>query len=443
MVTRLVRDLGRGDELDAALADLEELKPGFPQDPSERAYAGRAGAHARSSQRELAVAWVRPDHRGSGAMGRQAGSARSRWSRRGRPSPAGSAIATRRWRRSVRPSPRPRRWEIAVVCAGLHNMLSVSRCTPGRGKRSFGRSTAAAERRLRHDDPHEARGPSGRDHGDQRRRHAARASSRLDSWVRPFGEVTPKRGAMARPQPGVDLAGRRAHGGGSGASRHEGSTWTSSDHPWELTGSRCISPEHAATAVEPLLRRLGDVGMAKLFSPNVEWTVLPVDAGPPCRVVAPAVVRDVLGPDAGTRAWKPPWCPLGEAMVIAAEGDHLKALEQLDLVLPSRTRPFGDAAASSPRTTSADTTRWTVERGRLEALGELRERQPCGSSSSARRICAARAITWTPPFAADPVRSDESSGRAIHRTLASRQTGQPSRPRTRPDPAREPRNGPP
>ena len=83
--------------------------------------------------------------------------------------------------------------------------------------------------------------------------------------------------------------------------------------------------------VEPLLRRLGAAGMAKLFSPNVEWTVLPVDAALRAGV-APAVVRDVLGP-MQELAREAPWCPLGEAMLVAAEGDHLKALEQLDLVL--------------------------------------------------------------------------------------------------------------
>jgi DNA-binding CsgD family transcriptional regulator len=58
---------------------------------------------------------------------------------------------------------------------------------------------------------------------------------------------------------------------------------------------------------------------------------MPIDAALRAGV-APAVVREVFGPmqELGREA---PWFPLGEGMLVAAEGDHRKALDQLDLVL--------------------------------------------------------------------------------------------------------------
>ncbi len=74
------------------------------------------------------------------------------------------------------------------------------------------------------------------------------------------------------------------------------------------------------------------------------------------------MVRDVLGP-MQELAREAPWFPLGEAMVVAAEGDHRKALEQLDLVL---THPEPEVARLCAR-------RGVVHRGALSPRARQRE----------------------------------------------------------------------
>jgi DNA-binding CsgD family transcriptional regulator len=159
----------------------------------------------------------------------------------------------------------------------------------------------------------------------------SRAQAGLDSWVRRVGEVTPSEAQWpVLNQVSIWLEEGRTEEAAALAARAV--DLTSSDHPWELAVAVHLA-ERAGhrDEVEPLLRRLADAGTAKLVSPNVEWTALPVDAALRAGV-APALVRDVLGP-MQELAREAPWCPLGEAMVVAAEGDHLKALQQLDLVL--------------------------------------------------------------------------------------------------------------
>src|SRR6185503_15394423 len=65
------------------------------------------------------------------------------------------------------------------------------------------------------------------------------------------------------------------------------------------------------------------------------------------------------------------------------------------IVGPSRTRPFGVAAMTSFSASSAATMRCTVERARFTRCAIWPRLSPLFSSSNARRIVAARAITCT------------------------------------------------
>src|SRR6185295_16208223 len=62
---------------------------------------------------------------------------------------------------------------------------------------------------------------------------------------------------------------------------------------------------------------------------------------------------------------------------------------------PRRTLPVGEAAMSSFSAASAATMRCTVERARSTRWAIWPRLKPAGCSSSARRIVAARAMTWT------------------------------------------------
>ena len=331
MVTRLVRDLGRGDELDAALADLEDLTTRLPAGPERaRAYAAVAQAHMLAHRSELAVAWSdraieeaeRWDAKPVRALAMvEKGSALAGWVGH-----RDEALAT--IREAIAEAEAV--GDHVAVARGLHNMLECVSLHTREGKAIVAALDAAAERagydamiRTKHEDLQVEIAISD---GDMRRAQAG-----LDSWVRRVGEVTPSEAQWpVLNQVSIWLEEGRTEEAAALAARAV--DLTSSDHPWELAVAVHLA-ERAGhrDEVEPLLRRLGDAGMAKLFSPNVEWTVLPVDAALRAGV-APAVVRDVLGP-MQELAHEAPWCPLGEAMVIAAEGDHLKALEQLDLVL--------------------------------------------------------------------------------------------------------------
>ncbi len=105
-----------------------------------------------------------------------------------------------------------------------------------------------------------------------------------------------------------------------------------SEHPWELAVAVQLAGRIGhREQVEPLLRRLCDAATTEPAPENVEWTVLPLEAALRAGV-APAVVRDALGP-MQELAREAPWYPLGEALLVAAEGDHRRALEHLDSVL--------------------------------------------------------------------------------------------------------------
>jgi len=67
----------------------------------------------------------------------------------------------------------------------------------------------------------------------------------------------------------------------------------------------------------------------------------------------------------------------------------------LKIAGPSRTRPFGDAAISSFSFSSEATMRCTVERASPTRAAICPRLNPASSPSSARMMCAARAMTWT------------------------------------------------
>ena len=181
-----------------------------------------------------------------------------------------------------------------AVARGLHNMLECVSLHTREGKAIVAALDAAAERagydamiRTKHEDLQVEIAISD---GDM-----PRAQAGLDSWVRRVGEVTPSEAQWpVLNQVSIWLEEGRTEEAAALATRAV--DLTSSDHPWELAVAVHLA-ERAGhrDEVEPLLRRLGDAGTAKLFSPNVEWTVLPVDAALRAGV-PPAVVREVLGP---------------------------------------------------------------------------------------------------------------------------------------------------
>ena len=331
MLTRLVRDLARVDELDAALADLEHLTTRLPAGPERaRAYAAVAQAHMLAHRSELAVEWSdraieeaeRWDAKPVRALAMvEKGSALAGWAGH-----RDEALVT--IREAVAEAEAV--GDHVAVARGLHNMLECVSLHTREGKAivvgaRFGRGA----RRLRRDDPHQARGPAGRDR-DQRRRHGAR---RLGSTAG-FGASARSRRARRNGPSSI----RCRSGWKKGArrkQRHSRREQSTSRAPTTRgsSRSRCSSRSAPGTATKSSRCSVAWAmrAMAKLFSPNVEWTALPVDAALRAGV-APAVVRDVLGPMQSSPR-EAPWFPLGEAMVVAAEGDHRKALEQLDLVL--------------------------------------------------------------------------------------------------------------
>ncbi len=339
----IVWDLGRGStSTTLRSADLERLAGQLPEGPQRaQAYAAVAQAHMLAHRSALAVEWSdraieeaeRWDAKPVRALAMvEKGSALAGWAgHRGR----GVRDDSRGHRRGRR-GRRPRRWSpgASTTCSG------ASRSTPRRGRRSSPRSTLAAERagydamiRTKHADL------AGRDR-DQRGRHGEGAGrSRQLGAARRRGHA--ERGAMAGAQPGLGLARGRAHGRGRCARR-------SSRRPRRAptirgrSPSPCSSPERAGhrDEVEPLLRRFATRRRPSSTPANVEWTVMPIDAALRAGV-APAVVREVLGPMHELARGKP-WFPFGEAILLAAEGEHGEALEQLGLPcspIPSLSSP--------------------------------------------------------------------------------------------------------
>ena len=331
MVTRLVRDLARVDELDAALADLEHLTARLPAGPERaRAYAAVAQAHMLAHRSALAVEWSdraieeaeRWDAKPVRALAMvEKGSALAGWV--GHRDEALAII-----REAIAEADAV--GDHVAVARGLHNMLECVSLHTREGKAIVTALDLAAERagydamiRTKHEDLQVEIAIS---EGDM-----ARAQAGLDSWVRRVGEVTPSEAQWpVLNQVSVWLEEGRTEEAAALAARAV--DFTSSDHPWELAVAVQLAERTGhRDEVEPLLHRLREAGTTKLAPANVEWTALPVDAALRAGV-APGVVRDVLGP-MQELAREAPWFPLGEALLIAAEGDHRNALERLDSVL--------------------------------------------------------------------------------------------------------------
>jgi DNA-binding CsgD family transcriptional regulator len=331
MLTRLVRDLARVDELDAALADLEHLTSRLPAGPERaRAYAAVAQAHMLAHRSELAVEWSdraieeaeRWDAKPVRALAMvEKGSALAGWAGH-----RDEALVT--IREAVAEAEAV--GDHVAVARGLHNMLECVSLHTREGKAIVAALDSAAERagydamiRTKHEDLQVEIALS---EGDM-----ARAQAGLDSWVRRVGEVTPSEAQWpALNQVSVWLEEGRTEEAAALAGRAV--DLTTSTHPWELAVAVQLAGRTGRREdVEPLLRRLCAAATTEPDPPNVEWTVLPADAALRAGV-APAVVREVLGP-MQELAREAPWYPLGEALVVAAEGDHRNALERLDSVL--------------------------------------------------------------------------------------------------------------
>ncbi len=70
---------------------------------------------------------------------------------------------------------------------------------------------------------------------------------------------------------------------------------------------------------------------------------------------------------------------------------------------PSRYRPRGPSDSTSPSSSRAFSRRWMVERARPTCSATSAWDSPAGARRSARRISAARAITWMPAWQASAV----------------------------------------
>ena len=141
MLTRLVRDLARVDELDAALADLEHLTTRLPAGPERaRAYAAVAQAHMLAHRSELAVEWSdraieeaeRWDAKPVRALAMvEKGSALAGWVGH-----RDEALAT--IREAVAEAEAV--GDHVAVARGCTTCSSACRCTPAKGRRSSWRS---------------------------------------------------------------------------------------------------------------------------------------------------------------------------------------------------------------------------------------------------------------------------------------------------------------
>ncbi len=331
MVTRVVWDLGRFDEHDAAVADLERLAGQLPEGPERaQAYAAVAQAHMLAHRSALAVDWSeraieeaeRWDAKRVRALALvEKGSALAGWA--GHQDEALAIIRDGIAEAEVV-------GDHVAVARGLHNMLECVSLHTREGKAIVAALDAAAERagydamiRTKHAILQVEIAIS---EGDM-----ARAQAGLDSWVERVGELTPREAQWpALNQISIWLEEGRSDEAAALAARAV--DFTGSNHPWELAVAMQLAERLGRRdEVEPLLRRLADVGEEKEDPANVEWTALPIDAALRAGV-APAVVREVVG-SMQELARGRPWFPLSEAMLLAVEGDHQRALVHLEAVL--------------------------------------------------------------------------------------------------------------
>ena len=331
MVARIVWDLGRFDEHDAAVADLERLAGQLPEGPQRaQAYAAVAQAHMLAHRSALAVDWSeraieeaeRWDAKPVRALAMvEKGSALAGW-----PGHQDEALAT--IREGIAEADAV--GDQVAVARGLHNMLGCVSLHTQEGKAIVAALDAAAERagydamiRTKHAILEVEIAIS---EGDM-----ARAQAGLDSWMQRVGEVTPREAQWpALNQVTVWLEEGRTDEAAALAARAV--DLPGSDHPWEIAVAMQLAERLGhRDEIEPLIGRLRDAVATKDEPANVEWIVMPVDAALRAGL-SPAVVREVLGPMRELAQGRP-WFPFGEAIVLVAEGAHAEALEQLAAVL--------------------------------------------------------------------------------------------------------------
>ena len=159
----------------------------------------------------------------------------------------------------------------------------------------------------------------------------ARAQAGLDGWVLRIGEVAPTDAQWpALNQISIWLEGGRVDD--AAALVDKTFEFMTSEELWDLAvGIQLAERRGDRPLVEALLRRLHDVAETAPCEPAVEWTVLPIESA--LRAGLPTVlIREQVRPLLEL-AGDQPWVGVGEAMLLAAEGDHSGALDQYDSVL--------------------------------------------------------------------------------------------------------------
>ena len=107
-----------------------------------------------------------------------------------------------------------------------------------------------------------------------------------------------------------------------------------SDEIWDVAvGIQLAERRGDRTRVEALLRRLHDLAETTPSEPTVEWTVLPIESA--LRRGRPDRARARAGASPARARGDQPWVGVGEAMLLAAEGDRSGALDQCNSVLGS------------------------------------------------------------------------------------------------------------
>ena len=329
MVARVVWDLGRLDEHDAAVADVEALADRLDPGPERAAaYAVVAQAHMLARRREVAVSWSEraideadrwgvKEARALGLV--EKGSALADWPGR-RP----EAIAT--LRQAIAEAEAV--GDHVAVARAFHNLHG---CVSLHTREGIVAALDAAAERAGFDAMVRAKHAALQveiaiSEGDM-----ARAQAGLDGWVLRIGEIAPTDAQWpALNQISIWLEGGRVDDAAALADKTF--EFMISDEIWDVAvGIQLAERRGDRTRVEALLRRLHDLAETTPSEPTVEWTVLPIESA--LRAGVPTVlVREQVRPLLEF-ARDQPWVGVGEAMLLAAEGDRSGALDQYDSVL--------------------------------------------------------------------------------------------------------------
>ncbi len=278
MVARVVWDLCRHDEHDAAVADVERLASRLPAGPERaRAYAAIAQAHMLAHRSELAVEWSdraidEADQWGAKEVRALAmvekGSALAGW-------PGRREEAALTMRQAIAEAEAV--GDHVALARGLNNMLSCISLHTREGRAIVAALDAAAQR-------------GGYD-AMARTKHAlllveiaisegdmALAQSRLDGWVLRIGEITPTEGEW----PALSQVSIFAEGGRiaeAAALAEKGLDFATIDAQWELAVAMQLAERQGDRArVEQLLRRLHEVAPRKRYTAGAESVLIPIES---------------------------------------------------------------------------------------------------------------------------------------------------------------------